>query len=343
MPCRSEAPLVAIRKPAPARWPTTVGPDQPGEGCTATPTGLSITTMESSSWMILMPSTISGTTRAGRPRGDVTSSTAPGQHPVALADGGAVDLDVARGDQLGGAGAGEPEHPRHGGVDALAREAVGHRQDAVVGCGAHALVPARALAGSAVRRRRSGCRGTPAPGSAPAATLMHMSATLKTGQLRQHQEVDDVAAQRPRRPEQPVGQVAGHARRAAGRGRPPSSDVADPAAEVEHHQHGDERDAAEHDGVLGPGAERRTRVAGQVQDQQLADQRTSGRPSSRATASTLVPRSTAYAASATRAKSAAAVRGSGVGSGRVGLGVVASATFLALLACQAQCGTRETP
>ena len=65
IPCRSEAPPVAIRNPAPARCPTTVGPRQPGEGCTATPTGLSITTMESSSWMILIPSTISGTTSSG--------------------------------------------------------------------------------------------------------------------------------------------------------------------------------------------------------------------------------------------------------------------------------------
>src|SRR5690349_24108772 len=56
IPSRSLAPEVEIRKPAPARWPTTVGPDQPGDGCTATPTGLSITTIDSSSWMILIRS-----------------------------------------------------------------------------------------------------------------------------------------------------------------------------------------------------------------------------------------------------------------------------------------------
>ena len=98
IPCRSEAPLVAIRNPAPARWPTTVGPRQPGEGWTATPTGLSITTMASSSWMIPMPSTTSGThrERVGLRR-DRHLEHGAGQHPVALADAGAVDGDeVAR-------------------------------------------------------------------------------------------------------------------------------------------------------------------------------------------------------------------------------------------------------
>ena len=79
MPWRSEAPLVAIRKPAAARWPTTVGPVQPGEGCTATPTGLSTTTIESSSWMIRIPSTVSGMTTSGSTRlGMATSSVVPG-------------------------------------------------------------------------------------------------------------------------------------------------------------------------------------------------------------------------------------------------------------------------
>ena len=40
---------------------------------------------------------------------------------------------------------------------------------------------------------------------------MQMSATLKTGQLRQHEEVDDVAAQRAGLAEEPVGEVAGDA------------------------------------------------------------------------------------------------------------------------------------
>ncbi len=79
MPCRSAAPLVEIRKPAATRCPTTVGPVQPGLGCTATPTGLSITTMASSSWMILMPSTVSGTMATGSiAAGIATSSIEPG-------------------------------------------------------------------------------------------------------------------------------------------------------------------------------------------------------------------------------------------------------------------------
>ena len=49
MPCRSGTPEVEIRKPAPARCPSTDGPLQPTLGCAATPTGLSITTMSSSS------------------------------------------------------------------------------------------------------------------------------------------------------------------------------------------------------------------------------------------------------------------------------------------------------
>ena len=78
IPCRSEAPLVAILNPAAARCPTTVGPVQPGDGCTATPTGLLITTIDGSSWMIWMPSTSGGTTASGSvSTGKVTSIVAP--------------------------------------------------------------------------------------------------------------------------------------------------------------------------------------------------------------------------------------------------------------------------
>ena len=51
-PCRSAAPVVAMRKPPAARAPSTVGPSQPTEGCAATPEGLSTTTMSSSSYTI---------------------------------------------------------------------------------------------------------------------------------------------------------------------------------------------------------------------------------------------------------------------------------------------------
>ena len=88
MPCRSAAPLVAIRKPAATRWPTTVGPVQPGLGCAATPTGLSTTTMSSSSWTIAMPSTTSGTRATGfTAAGMATSSMAPDSTRSDLAGG----------------------------------------------------------------------------------------------------------------------------------------------------------------------------------------------------------------------------------------------------------------
>ena len=54
----------------------------------------------------------------------------------------------------------------------------------------------------------------------------------------QHQEVHDVPAQRARLAEDPVGQVAADARRAAGRARRPSCGAAEPAAERStHDQH----------------------------------------------------------------------------------------------------------
>src|SRR6478672_1222855 len=62
MPCRSLAPLVAMRYPAAARPPTTVGPVHPTLGWAATPTGLSTTTMSLSSWMIVIPGTGSAIT-----------------------------------------------------------------------------------------------------------------------------------------------------------------------------------------------------------------------------------------------------------------------------------------
>src|SRR6476469_5123829 len=80
IPCRSLAPLVAMRYPAAARPPTTVGPVQPTLGWAATPTGLSTTTRSSSSWMIVMPGTGSATTAAcaeAAGSGNETSSQAP--------------------------------------------------------------------------------------------------------------------------------------------------------------------------------------------------------------------------------------------------------------------------
>src|SRR5271154_689249 len=54
----------------------TVGPDQPGVGCAATPRGLSTTTMSSSSYSTTRPSTSRGGS-AGRGGGSVTCSGSP--------------------------------------------------------------------------------------------------------------------------------------------------------------------------------------------------------------------------------------------------------------------------
>ena len=147
-PCRSPSPPTYRRRgaarspaartrrwwrsgsPAAARWPTTVGPVQPGDGCTAIPTGLSSTTIESSSWMIRMPSTSSGSTaRAGSAAaGMVTSSIAPACTRSLLTAPRAVDLDETVGDQRRRAGAREAEHPGHRRVDAAPRPVRrGHR------------------------------------------------------------------------------------------------------------------------------------------------------------------------------------------------------------------------
>ncbi len=147
-----------MRKPAATRWPTTVGPVQPGEGCTATPTGLSITTMESSSWMIRIPSTISGfdLERVGLGWGSTTSSMLPGLHAMALDHLDAVDLHVAGGHQLGRPAAREPEHPGHRRVDPLAGQPLGDEDDAVVDGAGHdaGLLGRRVRAVGSVARRR---------------------------------------------------------------------------------------------------------------------------------------------------------------------------------------------
>ena len=63
------------------------------------------------------------------------------------------------------------------------------------------LVPCAVEADAAQQEHHAG---------SPPATSMQMSATLKTGQLRQREEVDDVAAEGPGSPEHPVDEVARH-------------------------------------------------------------------------------------------------------------------------------------
>src|SRR6476469_5030128 len=81
-PWRSGAPEVEMRYPAAASPDTTSGPLQPTLGCAATPTGLSTTTMSSSSWTIDIPGTgWAMTCRLGlsSARGNETSSIVPAE------------------------------------------------------------------------------------------------------------------------------------------------------------------------------------------------------------------------------------------------------------------------
>ena len=68
-------------EPGGDQGPMTVGPVQPGLGWTATPTGLSTTTIASSSCTILMPSTISGTTATGSTRRGCRRRASPPARP----------------------------------------------------------------------------------------------------------------------------------------------------------------------------------------------------------------------------------------------------------------------
>ena len=224
--------------------------------------------MAGSSWMIRIPSTILrlDLERVGE-RGDRDVERGAGQHPVALGRGVAVDLDHALRDQVGRAGARDPEELGDRGVDALAGQRLGHLEAAVVG----------ALSHRRARRSRTRDPSSLMPRNAwmrisPAATLMHMSATLKIGQCGSIRKSMTWPRKRARRAEHPVGEVAGHPGEQEAERHGPGR-AAEPAAQPEHDADGDDRDAGEHLGERGAGAERRTRVAGQVQLQQVADQR----------------------------------------------------------------------
>ena len=96
IPWRSGAPLVAIRKPAPARCPTTVGPDQPGRGVDGDADRL----VDHHDRVVVVddPDALDDLghdrERVAQRRDDDVEHRA-GVHPVALADDGAVD--AARG------------------------------------------------------------------------------------------------------------------------------------------------------------------------------------------------------------------------------------------------------
>ena len=250
------------------------GRTSPGEGCTATPTGLSITTIESSSWMILMPSTISGThlQRVGQSTGIVTSSIAPGQHPVALADGGAVDLRRARRRSGRRRGCGRartsapsrrrparPPGPRA--PSATRWSAAGH---ALRRSSAVAPVAARAVDADAAEGLHEDQHGGDVDAHVgdvedrPVRQLRKSTTWPRSGPgSRNSRSVRLPATPASSRP-RATAQTRAADPAARGRARRSTATIAT---------------QLKHDGVPGAGAERRARVAGQVQDQQVADQR----------------------------------------------------------------------
>ena len=169
-----------------------------------------------------------GARRGRRASGSDTSSQRAGDDPVGLADRARSSVDRAGGGQVGGLGAGEAEQPGERGVDPLALEAVGDGQG-------RGRQPCRCTpsAPSAPVPCLGACCGarapsTPMPRSArkpisTAAETMAESATLKIGQCGSCDEVDDVPAAGPGRPDHPVGEVAqGAAEQQAEGPRPPA-------------------------------------------------------------------------------------------------------------------------
>ena len=234
MPCRSDAPLVAIRKPAPARWPTTVGPDQPGRGVHGDADGL----VDHHDRVVVVddldPLDDLGhdRERVGLDRDRHVEDRA-GQHPVALRRRPRRRAATCPcGDQVGRAGAGQAEQPGHGGVDALAGQPFRDREDPVVGAAGHCCASG---AGSASRRGvRVPSRWMPRNDLDQDQHRGDVDADVgdvEDRPVRQHEEVDDVAAQR-RRARGAAGRSGCRRRRpAAGRARPPSR-AAEPAGQV---------------------------------------------------------------------------------------------------------------
>ena len=285
MPCRSAAPLVDTRCPAPSRPPITVGPVQPGVGCAATPRGLSTTTMSSSSYTMPMPGTGSAVTGAAgaRRRRQRHRQLRAGHDPVGLDRRPAVDEHVAGRDQLGRAGPGEAEHPGEGRVEPLAVQALGDVDEPLAR--AHGSVGPRRLPRLVVR----GGRGR-VPVLADTAGAVQVVAAQgeddrqdaaaddrRVGQVEDRvvpgdhaDPVDDVAAEQPRCPEDPVAQVPHRAaEQQAERDRP--AEGVQPARGPRDVDDDAEGDHGEDDRLAGADAERRARVAGQPQRQHVAD------------------------------------------------------------------------
>src|SRR4051812_21626621 len=228
IPWRSDAPLVAILNPAAARWPTTVGPVQPGEGCTATPTGLLITTIDGSSWMIWIPSTSSGTTsRGSTSTGIVTSRLAPASTRSLLT--APAPSTCTRPREIRSA-ARVRESPNIWAMAASTRSPASPsgtgrvRWSACVTTRMHPVGPCCARPGPV--------QPDPAEGLHEDHHRGHVDTDVgdvEDRPVRQLEEVHDMPLQEARRPDQPVGQVATDPREQQPEGnRPPGA--ADPEA-----------------------------------------------------------------------------------------------------------------
>ncbi len=230
-----------------------------------------------------MPSTTSGTTATGSTgAGMDTSSIAPDSTRWDFAGARPSTLTLPAATR---SAARVRENPN------MRARAVSTRSPArPSGIGHGAVVVPPVAAGGASRDRRTHCA---AGGSSPvrrgwvrvpsratpraactmmntAATLMHMSATLKIGQWGSCDEVDDVASHRTRRPEDPVGEVAEDARQQEAEPQGPA-DAPQPPRDPQRGQGGSDGHHGQQHRVRRPGAERRTRVPRQVELQEVTD------------------------------------------------------------------------
>ena len=240
------------------------GPLQPTVACAATPGGLSTATMSSSEYRIDMPSISTGvfSTRRRRFRQPHLQPRA-GRELVGLARAGAVEIDTTVFGQRRGSGPRQPEQPRQPGVDAHPRQTFGDRHRASRHSDAVALAAAHRVEVKPEQRQRDE-QDRPAH-NRRVGNVEHRPPS-------DGQEIHDMALQRPRRPEEPVHQIAhGAAEDHAETDRPPRRDQ--PAAHPDDPEDHTGRDQREYPGVAGGHRERGTGVADQRPGHGVADDR----------------------------------------------------------------------
>src|ERR1700729_1756899 len=271
MPWRSAAPLVATVYPAAARPPITVGPDQPGVGCAATPRGLSTTMMSSSSYRTVSPATARGGSTGGG-CGSVTCSGSPAR---------------TRSDLI----AGRPSRSTR--PSPMSSAALDRDSPNILASAASSRSPSRP-SGTASRRSSGSVigpgrwwlriRGGGAGAGAVQADTEQseqddQDAGADDGGVGQVEDrpvgqldpVDDAALERAGGAEDPVEQVAGGpAEQQAQRDGPAhAAQVARGTQDVDDHA---DRDGGEHDGHRGADAERGASVADERDREQPAEQ-----------------------------------------------------------------------